>query len=247
MTVRDGVTWHDGSPFTRRGRGLVAGARRQGRDRQPDPVRLEERRQLQGRRQQDHRRCRPVRADAVQVDVVPHRLHPAEGLLREGRRRRLREGADRHRPLHGREVRAERLRAPQGQPELLGRQAGLRERDDQVRPRRGEPRRRDRIRQLAGDARNPLRGVRPADRQGRACRLGHHRLRHRHDLPERHRADDRQERAPGGGDVDRQEAAGRPAAARLRPADRHAGDAGIRGLRSVDQGRAQPGEGRSSC
>ena len=115
--------------------------------------------------------------------------------------------------------------------------------DHQVRAGRGEPRRRDRIRQLAGHARHPLRGIRPADRQGRACRLGHHRLRHRHDLPQRRRADDRQERAAGGGHVDRQEAADRPAAARLRRADRHAGDAGIRGLRSVDQGRVQPGKG----
>ena len=41
MTVREGATWHDGSPFDRRGRGLVAGARRQREDRQSDPVRLE--------------------------------------------------------------------------------------------------------------------------------------------------------------------------------------------------------------
>ena len=184
---------------------------------------------------------------AVQMDVVPDRLHPAEGLLREGRRRRLREGADRHRPLHGRQVRAERLRAPQGQPELLGRQAGLRERHDQVRHRRGEPRCRGRIRQLAGDARNPLRGIRPTDRQGRARRLGHHRVRHRHDLPERHRADARQECAPGGGDVDRQEAAGRPPAARLRAADRHAGDAGICGLRCRRSRSSTTRKRRSSC
>ena len=42
MTVRDGVTWHDGSPFTARGHRLVAGTRRQGGDRQSDPVRLVE-------------------------------------------------------------------------------------------------------------------------------------------------------------------------------------------------------------
>ena len=51
----------------------------------------------------------------------------------------------------------------------------------------------------------------------------------------------------GGDHADRQEAARRPAAARLRRADRHAGDAGIRGLRSVDQGRATIRRRRSSC
>ncbi len=56
-------------------------------------------------------------------------------------------------------------------------------------------------------------------------------VRHRHDLPQRHRADDRPQRAQGGGDGDRQEAADRPAALRLRRPDRHAADAGIRGLR----------------
>ncbi len=46
MVVRDGVKWHNGDPLTRRRRGLVAGARRHRRDRQPDPVRLVEGRQL---------------------------------------------------------------------------------------------------------------------------------------------------------------------------------------------------------
>ena len=54
--VREGATWHDGYAGHRRGRGLVAGARRRREDRQPDPVRLVEDRQLQDRRQQDHRR-----------------------------------------------------------------------------------------------------------------------------------------------------------------------------------------------
>jgi hypothetical protein len=33
---------------------------------------------------------------------VPHRLHPAESLLREGQRRRVREGADRIGAVQGR-------------------------------------------------------------------------------------------------------------------------------------------------
>ena len=85
MDVRDGVTWHDGSPFTAGGRRLVARARRQAGRRQPDPVRLGRHRQLQDRRQQHHRRRDAIRPGAVQVDGVPHRLHAAEGLLREGR------------------------------------------------------------------------------------------------------------------------------------------------------------------
>ena len=43
MTVREGVTWHDGSPFTAEDVVWSLRARRQRRDRQPDPVRLEER------------------------------------------------------------------------------------------------------------------------------------------------------------------------------------------------------------
>ena len=69
-----------------------------------------------------------------------------QGLLHQGRRRRLRGRADRHRPLYGREIRAQRLRAAEGQSELLGRQAGVRDGDHQIRARRGQPRRRDRSR-----------------------------------------------------------------------------------------------------
>ena len=73
-----------------RGRRLVARARRQGRDRQPDPVHVAQGRQLQDRRQPDHRRRAGIRADLLQVDGLPHQLRPAQGLLREGRPRRLR-------------------------------------------------------------------------------------------------------------------------------------------------------------
>ena len=154
-------------PGHRRGRRLVAGARRQRRDRQPDPVRLVEDRQLQDRRQQDHRRRPPVRADLLQVDGASS---PATSCRRSTTRAsgpRASREAGRLRPLHGRRVPAERLPAPQGQPELLGRQAGLRHRGLQVRPRSHEPRRRDRVRLLRRHARDPLRGVRPAEARTR--------------------------------------------------------------------------------
>ena len=52
---------------------------------------------------------------------------------------RFRGKTHRQRPLHGRQVRAQRLRAPESQPQLLGRQAGIRDRDHQVRDRRRQP------------------------------------------------------------------------------------------------------------
>ena len=88
MKVREGATWHDGSPVTPED--VVWSLERAGkpRDRQPDPVRLGQDRQFLRRRQHRHRRREGVRADALQVDGLSHRLRAAEGLLREGRRRR---------------------------------------------------------------------------------------------------------------------------------------------------------------
>ena len=207
------------------GRRLVAGARRQAGDRQPDPVRLGQDRQFLDRRQRRHRRREGVRADALQVDGLSHRLRAAEGLLREGRRGGLRGGAGRLRPLQGRAVRAERLPEARRARGLLGRRAGLQVRHHQVRAGRHEPRRRDRFRPEPGRLRHPLRGVRPAE--GEAGPQGRHDadLRHRDDLPERRRADDRQERAARGDPFDRQAASDRPAAPRLRRQDRHAAGA----------------------
>ena len=58
MDVREGVTWHDGSPFTPED--VVWSLERAGRaeDRQPDPVHLVEDRQLQDRGQPHHGRRR---------------------------------------------------------------------------------------------------------------------------------------------------------------------------------------------
>ena len=136
MEVREGATWHNGDPVT--AEDVVWSLERAGRpeDRQSDPVRLVEDRQLQDRRQQDHRR-RAIQFEPTLFKwmafltgyVLPKKI------LRERRRRGLREEAGRLRPVHGRRVPAERVPAPQGQPELLGRQAGLRHGGLQVRPR----------------------------------------------------------------------------------------------------------------
>ena len=137
-------------------RRLVARARRRREDRQPDPVRLGQDRQLLHRRQHGDGRRQVVRADDLQMDGLPHRLRAAEGLLREGRAGGLREGADRIRPLQGRAVRAERLPQARRARGLLGRAGGLQDRHHQVRARRDEPRRRDRFRQEPGGVRHPL-------------------------------------------------------------------------------------------
>jgi hypothetical protein len=145
MDVREGVKWHDGSDFTAEDVAWSLARAADPGHRQPDPVRLGDARQPPRRGQPGDRRCRAVRPHDLQVDVLPHRLCPAEGLLREGRRRRVRGKAHRHRPLHGRELRAQRLRAAEGQPRLLGRGARIRERDHPLRDRRRLPRGRGRI------------------------------------------------------------------------------------------------------
>ena len=58
MTVREGATWHDGSPVTPEDVVWSLRARRRREDRQPDPVRLGQDRQLLDRRQHDHGRRR---------------------------------------------------------------------------------------------------------------------------------------------------------------------------------------------
>ena len=170
---------------------MVAGARRRSQERKSDPVRLVQGRQLQDRWQHHHRRREGVRADIFQVDGVPHRLCAAESLLREGRRGRLREGADRIGPLQGRCVRAQRVPAVEGASRLLGSQARLRDRGVQVHHRFHQPRRRDGIRRLGPDVRNSLRGIRSAEKQARSGRPDQAGVRYRDDLPDRHRPDAR--------------------------------------------------------
>ena len=72
-------------------RRVVAGARGRPEERQSDPVRLGQDRQLQSRRRCHHGGREGVRADAVQVDGVPHRLRAAEEGVYRGRRGRVRE------------------------------------------------------------------------------------------------------------------------------------------------------------
>ncbi len=139
-----------------RGRRLVARARRRPQERQSRRFRLGLARQLQDRGQPHHRRRQELRSDALQVDGVPDRLCHAEGLLHEGRRRRLREEADRHRPLHGRRISGQRLPAAEAQRQILGSEARLRDGHLQVRARRDEPRGRDRKRLVRRHARNSL-------------------------------------------------------------------------------------------
>ena len=120
MTVREGVTWHDGSPFT--AEDVVWSLERAGNEetRQPDPVRLEE----LGNFKIDGNK---ITADAARFDpvlfkwmsfltgyIMPKAYYEkvgAEGFEAE---------PDRHRPLHGGQVRAQRLRAAQGQSRTTG-------------------------------------------------------------------------------------------------------------------------------
>ncbi len=230
-----------------RRRRLVAAARRRSEGRQPDPVRLVQGRQLQDRRQHHHRRRAGIRADLVQVDGLPHRLCPAEGLLREGRRGRFREGADRLRPVQGRRLRAQRLPAAQGASRLLGSQARLRHGGVQIRHRSHQPRRRDRVGRIGRHVRDSLRGVRPPEGEaglGRADQAG---VRHRDDLHHRHRPDARPQCPPRRQSRDRQEGDRRPAAEGLRRSDLDAGSAGLRRLRSLDQGRPTIRSWRRAC
>ena len=164
---------------------LEPAAGRRFEDRQPSVLHLGLGRQPEGGGQRRHRRRQAVHAGPVQVDGVPDRLCPAAAPLREGRRGGLREAADGLRPLHGGRVPARLLRPSQGEPRLLGRGAGLQDRRLQVRHRSGGAHRRDRERPVRPHAQHPVRGIRPAARQGRPRRSGHAGFRHRHDLLQR--------------------------------------------------------------
>ena len=156
MTVRKGAFWHDGTPVTPED--VVWSLERAGdpEERQPDPVRMGQDRQLQDRGRQHHRRREGVRADAVQVDGVSHRLCAAEEGLHRGRRGRLRGEADRLRAVHGGEVRAQRVHSPEGISEVLGPQARVRDRSVQARARCHQPLGRSGERRLRSHARSPV-------------------------------------------------------------------------------------------
>ena len=93
--MRKGAIWHDGSPVTPDD--VVWSLQRAATRRAAIPIQFVWAKV--GNYKVDGKTItadvQGVRADAVQMDGVPHRLRPAESLLRESRRRRLREGADR--------------------------------------------------------------------------------------------------------------------------------------------------------
>ena len=147
------------------------------------------------------------------------------------------------------EYRGQRVPAAEGNDEILGRQAGVRDGGVQVRARRHQPRRRDRKRLVRRDARNSLRGIRSAQGQGRASPASATPI---SDIGmifitnvEKVMLDKNVRLAVM--PRDRQGRDRQAAAARLRRADRYAGGAGIRGLRSVDQGAVRSRSWRRSC
>ena len=230
------------------GRRLVARARRREGQRQPDFLHLVDRRQLQDRRQPDHRGRDPLRADLLHVDGVPHRLCPAQGLLREGRRGRLREEADRNSaPIWSTNIRATPSSGSRPIPHYWGEKPAFETvifkfvPDATTRVAEIESgssdvtlevpyEEFDRLKKVKG-----LSGVATPD------------LRHRHDLHHQQGADARQERAARRDHGDRQEGDRRAAAARLRRADRHAGSARIFGLRSRRSRRLTIRRRRPNC
>ena len=146
MTVREGVTWHDGSPFT--AEDVVWSLERAGDDETGNPIQFVWR--TLGNFKIDGNK---ITADVARFDptlfkwmsfltgyVLPKAYYEkvgAEGFEAApiGTGPYMVEKFERNAFV--------RLKA---NPELLGRQAGVRDGDHQVRDRRGEPRRRDRIR-----------------------------------------------------------------------------------------------------
>ena len=120
MEVRKGATWHDGSPVTPED--VVWSLTRAADPKSGNPIQFVWSKignyKIDGNTiTGDVLEFEPT---LVQMDGVPDRLCAAEGLLRESRRGRLREGADRLRPVQGRRVRAQRVPAAQGASRLLG-------------------------------------------------------------------------------------------------------------------------------
>jgi peptide/nickel transport system substrate-binding protein len=243
MTVREGVTWHDGSPFTAEDVAWSLARAADPGDRQPDPVRLVDADQLQGRGQQGHRRrgsssTRPIFKWMYFLTgyVLPKAYYEkvgAEGFEAApiGTGPYMVEKFERNAFV--------RLKA---NPNYWGGKPAFETVTIKFVTDAASPRGRSRIRQLPRHAGNALRGIRPPEGQGRlpASRAD---LRHRHDLPQRHRRDARPNvRKAAAHAIDKQ-TAHRPPAVGLRRADRHAGDAGIRGLRPVDHGRLRPRTG----
>ena len=89
MDVRENVVWHDGTPFTPED--VIWSIQREGKPDGGNPVAFIwagiDNFKIDGKRITARREA--IRSGHLQVDGVPHRLRPAQGLLREGRPARL--------------------------------------------------------------------------------------------------------------------------------------------------------------
>ena len=247
MKVREGATWHDGSPVTPED--VVWSLERAGDEKTGNPIQF-----VWSKIGNFSVDGNTVTADVKSFEptlfkwmALPHRLRAAEGLLREGRRRRLRAKPVGSGPYKVGGVRAERLSEARGPSTTTGA------------ARRPSSRS---IIKFVPDATSRVAEI----ESGRAEVVfdipyeEYDRLKAKPGLKGVTRpisdiamifindvgADDRQERAARGDLRDRQAAPDRPAARRLRRQDRHAAGAAIRRLRSLHQGRLRSGEGGRS-
>ena len=152
LKLRNDATWHDGSPGDAGRRGLVADPRRRTNGGNPIQFVWSKIGNLQDRRQYHYRRRAGIRADAVQMDGVSHRLCAAEGLFREGRApkvsRRRRSAAARTRSMPSSAMRSCGSRR---NPGYWGGKPAFDDRGIQIRHRPHQPRRRNRIRRVGRD------------------------------------------------------------------------------------------------
>ena len=197
MKVREGATWHDGAPVTPED--VVWSLTRAGDPAGGNPIQF-----VWGKVGNYQVEGNTITGDVLAFEptlfkwmafltgyILPKAYYEMVGP-RVSRRRRSAAA------LHGRPVRAQRLRPLQGLSGLLGRRAGIRDGDLQVRHRRDQPGRRGGERRLRAHHRDPLRGIRPAKGGRGPDRADHPGVGHRDDLPQRRRADAGRERAAGG-------------------------------------------------
>ncbi len=192
MTVREGVTWHDGSPFT--AEDVVWSLQRAGDEKTGNPIQFVWKNvnnfKIDGNKITGDVRAASTRRYFKWMSFLTGYVLPKAYYEKVGA-----EGFEKA-PIGTGPYMVEKFEQNafvrlKANPNYWGGKPAFDNVDDQVRHRCGEPRRRDRVRLLAGDAGNPLRGIRPPDRQGRARRLRDTVLRHRHDLLQRHRRDAR--------------------------------------------------------